>query len=57
MTPEDERALASWLARPEWPQMRRLIADLLNADIKPLDDLIATTRKAVWRDFSSPDQQ
>lgn len=51
MTPTDEAALATWLARPEWPRVRVLLIGL-GFDVEPLDDLIARTRRTVWRDFS-----
>lgn len=52
MTPADEARLATWLARPDWPQIRALLV-ALGVAVEPLDGIIARTRRDVWKDFSS----
>ena len=52
MTPTEEHALASFLARPEWPVVRPLL-QALGVPMKPLDDLVKRVRREQWRDFSN----
>lgn len=52
MTPADEAALATFFAKPEWPRLRPLLAEVLGVDLGPLEQLIARVRAEVWGDRS-----
>lgn len=52
MTRQDEHDLASFLARPDWPRIRPLLAEVLGAPLTKLDELIRRVRREQWKDFS-----
>lgn len=54
MTLEEECRLATFIARPEWREVRHLVEQLAPGAVEPLEAVVKRVRKSVWRDFSEP---
>lgn len=52
MTRQDEAALATFYARPEWRDIRHLVEQLAPGSVEPIEALVRKVRRDQWGDRS-----
>jgi hypothetical protein len=57
MRPQTEHKLASFFARPEWPEIRALLCSMGHGKaVADIDLITKRVRRNLWKDFSPPSQ-
>lgn len=52
LSPAEEGRLASFMARPEWPEIRKLLEQLTPGSVAPIEAVMLKVRRELWKDFS-----